>query len=100
VEVPSSFKFAVRMWRWLFCFGYVMVPMLGFAQQGTFAESSGMSVGYYDVLKEAQQLYRQKSGSQTTARGSTAHAASSMPAAAVKIEPLPTARRSTTLAAS
>ena len=77
-----------------------MVPMLGFAQQGTFADRSGMSVGYYDVLKQAQQHLRQKSGSQTTARGSTARAASSMPAAAVKIEPLPTARRSTTLAAS
>ena len=85
VEVLSSFRFALRTWR---CFFVSDTSWLGFAQQGKFADSSGRSVSYYDVLKQAQHQLRPKSGSQTTARRSTALAASSMPAAAVEIEPL------------
>jgi hypothetical protein len=38
--------------------------MLGFAQQGNFADIAGMSVNYYDVLKKAQQHLQLKACTQ------------------------------------
>ena len=96
VEVLSSFRFALRTWR---CFFVSDTSWLGFAQQGKFADNSGRSVSYAAVLEQVQHqlpdsssssssCHRKTSGSQTAARRRTALAASPIPAAAVKIEPL------------
>ena len=62
--MPSSFEFVVRVWLWLLCFRCAIVQMLGFAHQGNFADIAGMSVNYYDVLKQAQQHLQLKASTQ------------------------------------